>query len=263
MPCLHPCTLPRLSWGDPAARRRALLVHGLGSNARAHVAVRRRPRRRGWRADAVDLRGHGPRRARSTTRSTHTPPISPRSLPDDGELGPGARALARRCRGDRDGVADPSWTRRLVLIDPAIHLTRPRPRHRAREPGGVVRRPDHRGGARAPSAVARARHRAQGPVRAPGEPVGGGADESPERRVGCAGCGIRSDCPHPCHRVGSGGLLDLPRQAGRGGGRGQPAADDVGRRRRGALAAPRQAGSHDRRRSWRRSPAEISAPAVS
>src|SRR4051794_17358380 len=52
-------TLPRLSWGDPFAARRALLVHGLGSNGalmwRYGVALADA----GWRADAVDLRGHG------------------------------------------------------------------------------------------------------------------------------------------------------------------------------------------------------------
>ncbi len=54
-----PLTLPRLSWGDPSSDRRALLVHGLGSNGalmwRYGVALADA----GWHADAVDLRGHG------------------------------------------------------------------------------------------------------------------------------------------------------------------------------------------------------------
>ena len=58
-PMPAPLTLPRLSWGDPSSDRRALLVHGLGSNGalmwRYGVALADA----GWRADAVDLRGHG------------------------------------------------------------------------------------------------------------------------------------------------------------------------------------------------------------
>ncbi|MBN9181371.1 MAG: alpha/beta hydrolase, partial [Microbacterium sp.] len=51
-------TLPRLTWGDPASGRRALLVHGLGSTAalmwRFGVALADE----GWCAQAVDLRCH-------------------------------------------------------------------------------------------------------------------------------------------------------------------------------------------------------------
>ena len=47
-------TLPQLAWGNPSATRRALLVHGLGSNGalmwRYGVALADE----GWYAEAVD-----------------------------------------------------------------------------------------------------------------------------------------------------------------------------------------------------------------
>lgn len=118
-----PVTLPRLSWGDPASSRHALLVHGLGSSGalmwRYGVALADA----GWRADAVDLRGHG---------------TAPRAL--DYSIPAYAADLARTRPGDDawdlviahslGGAAstlvaadDPAWTRRLVLVDPAIHLS--------------------------------------------------------------------------------------------------------------------------------------------
>ncbi|WP_251048812.1 alpha/beta fold hydrolase, partial [Microbacterium sp. ISL-103] len=54
-----PLTLPRISWGDPAADRRALLVHGLGSSAALMWRVGTALADAGWHATAVDLRGHG------------------------------------------------------------------------------------------------------------------------------------------------------------------------------------------------------------
>ena len=120
-----PLTLPRLSWGDPSSDRRALLVHGLGSNGalmwRYGIALADA----GWRADAVDLRGHG---------------VAPRAL----DYSIGAYAADLHLTRSHDGAgwdlvvahslggaaatavaaADPAWTRRLVLIDPAIHSTR-------------------------------------------------------------------------------------------------------------------------------------------
>ena len=54
-----PVTLPRLSWGDPASSRRALLVHGLGSNGALMWRYGTALADVGWHAQAVDLRGHG------------------------------------------------------------------------------------------------------------------------------------------------------------------------------------------------------------
>src|SRR5688572_8714789 len=116
-----PVALPRISWGSPAAPRRALLVHGLGSNGalmwRYGVALADA----GWRADAVDLRGHGtaPRALEYTIDAyaadlAATPPGSGGSwdLVVAHSLGGAAATLT--------AAADPAWTHRLVLIDPAI-----------------------------------------------------------------------------------------------------------------------------------------------
>lgn len=119
-----PVTLPRLSWGAPDADRRALLVHGLGSNAplmwRYGVALADA----GWRADAVDLRGHGTApRALDYTLAAYGTDLAATHPYDGGmwdlvighSLGGAASTLA--------AASDPSWTRRLVLIDPALALT--------------------------------------------------------------------------------------------------------------------------------------------
>jgi pimeloyl-ACP methyl ester carboxylesterase len=118
-----PVTLPRSSWGDPSSTRRALLVHGLGSNAalmwRFGVALAED----GWCAEAVDLRGHGVApRALDYTIAAYTDDLLA-AAPSSGaawdlvighSLG-GAASTAAAAR--RSG-----WTRRLILIDPAIRL---------------------------------------------------------------------------------------------------------------------------------------------
>lgn len=118
-----PVTLPRLSWGEPAAARRALLIHGLGSNGalmwRYGVALADA----GWRADAVDLRGHGSApRALDYTIAAYAADVARTGAYDDApwdlvvghSLGGAAATLA--------SADAPAWTRRLVLIDPGIHL---------------------------------------------------------------------------------------------------------------------------------------------
>jgi pimeloyl-ACP methyl ester carboxylesterase len=118
-----PVTLPRVAWGDPAADRHALLVHGLGSSGalmwRYGVALADA----GWHAVAVDLRGHG---------------VAPRTLDytlggyaaDVAELHPESGvwdlALGHSLGGAVVTIVaaeDPHWARRLVLVDPAIRLT--------------------------------------------------------------------------------------------------------------------------------------------
>ena len=119
-----PVVLPRLSWGSAHADRRALLIHGLGSNGalmwRYGVALAGA----GWRADAVDLRGHGTApRSLDYTLAAYGADVAATRPDGDGpwdlvighSLGGAASVLAT--------AADPSWTRRLVLIDPAISLT--------------------------------------------------------------------------------------------------------------------------------------------
>jgi pimeloyl-ACP methyl ester carboxylesterase len=119
-----PVALPRVSWGSPAAPRRALLVHGLGSNGalmwRYGVALAEA----GWRADAVDLRGHGTApRTLDYTIDAYAADLAA-TLPTKGgawdlvvahSLGAAASTVT--------AAADAGWTHRLVLVDPAIHLT--------------------------------------------------------------------------------------------------------------------------------------------
>lgn len=118
-----PVTLPRISWGAPASPRRALLVHGLGSNGPLMWRFGTALAEDGWRADAVDLRGHGvaPRALDYTIAAYAADLLATR--PAGGEawdlvighsLGGAASTAA--------AAAEPGWTRRLVLIDPAIHL---------------------------------------------------------------------------------------------------------------------------------------------
>jgi pimeloyl-ACP methyl ester carboxylesterase len=119
----HPVTLPRLAWGELGAPRRALLVHGLGSNGalmwRFGVALAEA----GWHAEAVDLRGHGTApRALDYTIEAYASDLA-HARPERGgawdlvighSLGGAAATTA--------AAADADWARRLVLVDPAIRL---------------------------------------------------------------------------------------------------------------------------------------------
>lgn len=146
-----PLTLPRLSWGDPSAERRALLVHGLGSNGalmwRYGVALADA----GWHADAVDLRGHGAApRALDYSIDAYAADLRitrPREHPGwdlvvAHSLGGAAATVV--------AASDPGWTRRLVLVDPAIHLA---PRDR-----DIVRASQERSFADPTMAAVRAEH---------------------------------------------------------------------------------------------------------
>jgi len=118
-----PLTLPRLSWGTLSAGRRALLVHGLGSTGalmwRYGVALADA----GWHADAVDLRGHGAApRALDYSLAAYAADVAATRPTGGGawdlvighSLGGAAAVLA--------AAEDADWTRRLVLVDPAIAL---------------------------------------------------------------------------------------------------------------------------------------------
>ncbi|KRA23978.1 hypothetical protein ASD65_05745 [Microbacterium sp. Root61] len=118
-----PVTLPRLSWGGPSAPLRALLVHGLGSTGalmwRYGVALSEA----GWRADAVDLRGHGTA-PRTLDYSVHAYAADlSATTPEHG--GPWDLVIGHSLGGTTTTLAasaDPQWTRRLLLIDPGIQL---------------------------------------------------------------------------------------------------------------------------------------------
>ncbi|MDX2375892.1 alpha/beta hydrolase [Microbacterium sp. LRZ72] len=116
-----PLTLPRTSWGAPAAPRRALLVHGLGSTGALMWRFGATLADEGWRAIAVDLRGHGTApRALDYTIAAYAADLA-HTVPDAGEpwdlvighsLGGAAAVVA--------GAEHPGWARRLVLVDPGI-----------------------------------------------------------------------------------------------------------------------------------------------
>jgi len=121
-----PLTLPRLAWGPADASRRALLIHGLGSSGALMWRFGAALADAGWHATAVDLRGHGTApRALDYTIAAYAADVG-RTLPGatgargwdlviGHSLGGAAATVA--------SAADPAWTRRLVLVDPGIHLS--------------------------------------------------------------------------------------------------------------------------------------------
>ncbi|HKT57300.1 MAG TPA: alpha/beta hydrolase [Microbacterium sp.] len=120
---VSPVTLPRLSWGDPASDRHALLAHGLGSTAALMWRFGLALADAGWYAQAVDLRGHGdaPRALdyrieayAADLAHTHPNHAGAWDLVIGHSLGGTSATLA--------SARHPRWARRLVLVDPAIHL---------------------------------------------------------------------------------------------------------------------------------------------
>ncbi len=118
-----PLTLPRLSWGDPAAERHALLVHGLGSNGALMWRFGTALADDGWYAQAVDLRGHGTApRALDYTIAAYAADLA---ITRPAAGGPWDAVVGHSLGGAAStsaAAADAEWTRRLILIDPAIHL---------------------------------------------------------------------------------------------------------------------------------------------
>lgn len=124
-----PVALPSLAWGSPASSRRALLVHGLGSTGALMWRYATALADAGWYAVAVDLRGHGTApRALDYTIAAYAADAAALAPADGGawdlvlghSLGGAAVTVA--------AAENPAWTRRLVLVDPALHLL---PRDRA------------------------------------------------------------------------------------------------------------------------------------
>jgi len=116
-----PLTLPITAWGERSSRRRALLVHGLGSNGALMWRYGTALADAGWHAQAVDLRGHGtaPRSEDCTIAAYAADLGAIRSgrgwdLVVGHSLGGAAATVA--------ASVDRRWARRLVLIDPAIVL---------------------------------------------------------------------------------------------------------------------------------------------
>ncbi|MCU1437286.1 MAG: alpha/beta hydrolase [Naasia sp.] len=115
--------LPRYDSG-PAEGPRALLVHGLGSDARGWWRVGEHLAQLGWHTTAVDLRGHGaaprtdgytvPEYASDLLGVWPGAPGQPWDAVIAHSLGASASIAA--------AVAEPTWTRRLVLIDPVLRI---------------------------------------------------------------------------------------------------------------------------------------------
>ncbi len=118
-----PLTLPRIFWGDPGSARRALLVHGLGSSAALMWRLGDALAGAGWHATAVDLRGHGDApRSEDYSVAAYGADLAG-TAPEGGgawdavvghSLGAAASTVA--------AASTPDWTRRLVLVDPAIFV---------------------------------------------------------------------------------------------------------------------------------------------
>jgi len=114
-------TLPRLAWGDPAASNTALLVHGLGSSAALMWRLGDALANAGWHAVAVDLRGHGDApRALDYTVAAYGADLEA-TRPSHG--GAWDAVIGHSLGGASSTVAaasDPAWTKKLILVDPAI-----------------------------------------------------------------------------------------------------------------------------------------------
>lgn len=116
-----PLTLPRLCWGDPSSDRRVLLVHGLGSSGALMWRLGDALATAGWHATAVDLRGHGDApRSLDYSLAAYGADLAT-TLPERG--GRWDAVVGHSLGGAASTVAAasvPNWTRRLVLLDPAI-----------------------------------------------------------------------------------------------------------------------------------------------
>ncbi|WP_309128956.1 alpha/beta hydrolase [Microbacterium sp.] len=130
-----PITLPRLTWGEGS--RQVLLIHGLGSSAALMWRIGAELAEAGWRATAVDLRGHGSApRALDYSVAAYGADVAA-TRPDDG--GTWDAVVGHSLGGAAGVVAAAStagWTRRLVLIDPAIQV--------AGRDAGIIRRSQER-----------------------------------------------------------------------------------------------------------------------
>lgn len=114
--------LPTLAWGSPSSARHALLVHGLGSSGALMWRFGTALAEAGWHAVAVDLRGHGlAPRALDYTIAAYAADLADTAsvsgtwdLVVGHSLGGASATLA--------SAENPEWTKRLVLVDPALYL---------------------------------------------------------------------------------------------------------------------------------------------
>lgn len=116
-----PVVLPRRAWGEVSAPKRALLVHGLGSNAALMWLYGTALAEDGWYAEAVDLRGHGdaPRAA------DYSIPAYAADLVNTIENAPWDLVIGHSLGGaaaTHASANNVTFTNRLILVDPAIRL---------------------------------------------------------------------------------------------------------------------------------------------
>ena len=113
-------TLPTITWGDPTADRRALLVHGLSSSAETWWRMGEALSADGWFITAVDLRGHGD--------APLADDYSVAGYVSDLPRAAGGRAwdlvIGHSLGGAVATVASavPGFAERLVLLDPALYV---------------------------------------------------------------------------------------------------------------------------------------------
>jgi pimeloyl-ACP methyl ester carboxylesterase len=112
-------TLPVASWGTPAARRRALLIHGLGGAAGTWWRVADDLASSGVYVVAPDLRGHGAAPSALDYRLGSY-------AADLAQLGTGWDVVIGQSGGGLLAVqlalGDDSFTRRLLLLDPVLDV---------------------------------------------------------------------------------------------------------------------------------------------
>jgi len=123
-------TLPRLDWGDPGSPQRALLVHGLGSSGQTTWQLSEGLAEAGWFATAVDLRGHGGAPRASRYRIDDFAGDLLATTPAEGGtwdlvVGHSIGAAAAVQAASMAASTATEWTRRLVLLDPALTLDEP------------------------------------------------------------------------------------------------------------------------------------------
>lgn len=112
--------LPSISWGSKKSKKRALLVHGLGSDSHTMWQIGEFLGSKGWLATAVDQRGHGiaPRASRYRIEDYAADLLEfPRGGSWDVAIGhsiAGASLVLAE-------TGEPDFAKRLILIDPALH----------------------------------------------------------------------------------------------------------------------------------------------
>ncbi len=111
--------LPTVVWGAPSAGRFALLVHGLGSDARTMWRIGEHLATEGWCAIAVDQRGHG-RAPRTSSYRIDDYARDLLAVPHDDPWGVAVGHSIAGANLVAASAMEPGFAERLVLIDPAL-----------------------------------------------------------------------------------------------------------------------------------------------